>query len=359
MEQIREYHHRDHGRSRPEHRSREGQDHEEFASEEGDAESQRDERRRGVGDHAGQDARRLRQSQTRKHEGLPGRLERAQAELDSRSQRIGLVVDADDGEGLEAHEDEAVGEVQGLDHQAMGCLGQAEGKHLPQEPWGEGGPRVAQEHRQQAEGEGGRGEDVAPEHPGHPEAGDDEGNLQRGVQEVASDVDGGEGARPSLDAEEVQGNEGERARVDVGGGEQERHPRVRGLQAEYLQEQRRAHDDQQQQRRAHGSGEQGDRSGQARPLLVGFEVVVDAEEPRVEAEAEDDLRHRAEREQDDDHADFGRSEDPDVERREGQVDDLGRRVLGAVDGGVREERLEVRGKRNARSRNGSGGHCAE
>jgi hypothetical protein len=58
-------------------------------------------------------------------------------------------------------------------------------------------------------------------------------------------------------------------------------------------------------------------------------------------------------------ADFGRREDPDVERRQGQVDDLRRRILGAVDDGVPEERLEVGGERNERSGNGRARHGSD
>jgi hypothetical protein len=69
---------------------------------------------------------------------------------------------------------------------------------------------------------------------------------------------------------------------------------------------------------------------------------VDAEETGVEAEAEDDLRQRAEEDQQGQVADILRGEEPDVEGQEKDGDDVGEDVGRAVDGGMGRELAEVR-----------------
>jgi hypothetical protein len=69
---------------------------------------------------------------------------------------------------------------------------------------------------------------------------------------------------------------------------------------------------------------------------------VDAEEAGVEAEAEDDLRERAEKDEQGQVADILRGEELDVEGEQKDGDDVGEDVGGAVDGGLGRELAEVR-----------------
>jgi hypothetical protein len=69
---------------------------------------------------------------------------------------------------------------------------------------------------------------------------------------------------------------------------------------------------------------------------------VDPEEAGVEAEAEDDLRERAEEDQQGQVAVVDLGQEAGVERYEQQVDDVGEDVGRAVDGGVGGELAEVR-----------------
>jgi hypothetical protein len=68
---------------------------------------------------------------------------------------------------------------------------------------------------------------------------------------------------------------------------------------------------------------------------------VDAEEAGVEAEAEDDLRQRAEEDQQGQVADILRGEEPDVQGQQKDGDDVGEDVGRAVDGGMGRELAEV------------------
>ena len=104
-----------------------------------------------------------------------------------------------------------------------------------------------------------------------------------------SDGEGGEEARPVLDAQQAQGHEGEGASHTSAGRAGPGTCGALGAPSSERVSGSANSDHRNEQRRPTAGREEPRRSGQPLALVLGLLVVVDAEEAGVEAQAEDDL----------------------------------------------------------------------
>src|SRR5436309_3081057 len=346
---------RDHGNDRSgraEGRVARREQREQVAAEDGDPQRRPYEEREDVAGHPRQRRLRVRAAELRVDEGSPGRLEGRRRELHALAEVVAHLVEADLAARDEQVEDLPVGQVLDLQQQPVGHLRHAEAQGLAEERNREGGRGMAHERRQQREREHDRRGEVAPEDAAHPPARRHQHDLEHDVHRVPCGRERGEERGPVLDPQQGQRHERERARGDVRGHEHDPRRRHRRRSEEPPRDRPGRGRHRRQQQRAHAGGEEGDGAGERPAFLFGLELVVDAEEAGVEAEAEDDLGEGAEEDQQGDVAVVDLGQEARVERDQQQVDDVGEDVGGAVDGGVRRELAEV--GEQPRSRTGSG-----